>query len=173
MVWTGTTAHLLRMCKFSASLTTQGSIMLTAIHELTNDSISAEANTSSHNHVPATSRVLWNPEDHYRMLKGPPTTLHYPQPHDWSCKQLRLPACFKRLTNLLQRSGFSEIIFQIKAQSPPSSVIFSSFSGEFHAEYLKQWAKFPLLQIDRGTNTAYRRAVPRVCYCKYVGQNVK
>ena len=36
---------------------------------------------------------------------------------------------------------------------------FSSFSGEFHTKYLKQWAKFPLVQIDCGTNTAYRRAV--------------
>jgi hypothetical protein len=29
----------------------------------------------------------------------------------------------------------------------------SSFSGEFHTKYLKQWAKFLLVQIDCGTNS--------------------
>jgi hypothetical protein len=39
------------MCIFSASLTTKGRIMPTAVHELTNASTSLEANTSAHNHV--------------------------------------------------------------------------------------------------------------------------
>jgi hypothetical protein len=39
---------------------------------------------------------------------------------------------------------------------------FLLLSGEFHTNYLKQWAKFPLVQVDCGTNRAYRRAVPRL-----------
>jgi len=106
-----------------------------------------------------------DPTVHYRMQKGPPLCNILSHVTQATC--LLQTANEPRITFQIQRNYISDQcpIDAIKCLSSSSS-----FSGEFHNTYLKQCAKFPLVHIDSGTNTAYRRAVARACYCKYVRQ---